>query len=105
MLIGKYQEIASNGGSASDSSCCSKVDSINQEISDLYNIVNNITLDATNDTLSTIQRDGLRLGNNWWIVEQGAYLFAIDITDSTWYRFDPNVNRTLWADPVWVIFL
>jgi hypothetical protein len=48
-----------------------------------------------NDTLSTIQRDGLRLGNNWWVGEQGAYLFAIDITDSTWYRFDPNVNRTL----------
>jgi hypothetical protein len=95
MLIGKYQEIASKSGSSSDNSCCSKVDSINQEISDLYNIVNNITLDATNETLSTIQRDGLRLGNNWWVGEQGAYLFAIDITDSTWYRFDPNVNRTL----------
>ena len=64
MLIGKYQEIASKVDSASGSSCCSKIDSINQEISDLYNIVNNITLDATNDTLSTIQRDGLRLGNN-----------------------------------------
>jgi hypothetical protein len=95
MLIGKYQELATNAASAGSSSCCSKVDAINQEISDLYNIVNNITLDATNDTLSTIQRDGLRLGNNWWIGEQGAYLFAIDITDSTWYRFDPMVNRTL----------
>ena len=46
MLIGKYQEIASKA--APYTGCCSKVDSISQEISDLYNIVNNITLDATN---------------------------------------------------------
>jgi hypothetical protein len=94
MLVGKYQEI-SQKYSANGGSCCAKVDTINQEISELYNIVNNITLDATQDTLTTIQRDGLRLGNNWWLGEQDRYLFAIDITDSTWYRFDPMVNRTL----------
>jgi hypothetical protein len=29
MLIGKYQEIASNAGSASGNGCCTKIDSIN----------------------------------------------------------------------------
>jgi hypothetical protein len=93
MLVGKYQEFAKQASSSGN--CCAKVDDINKEISDLYNIVNNITLDATQDTLNTIQRDGVRLGNNWWLGEQDKYLFAIDITDSTWYRFDPMVNRTL----------
>jgi hypothetical protein len=57
--------------------------------------VNNITVDATQDTLNAIKNDGLRLGNNWWLGEQSNYLFAIDVTHSSWYRFDPMVNRTL----------
>ena len=93
MLVGKYQEIASKYSSGNG--CCSKVDAINQEISNLYNVVNNITVDATQDTLNVIKKDGLRLGNNWWLGEQSNYLFAIDVTDSSWYRFDPMVNRTL----------
>jgi hypothetical protein len=92
MLVGKYQELANK---TSTNNCCSKVDAMNQEITDLYNIVNNITVSSTQDTLKTIQRDGVRLGNNWWLGEQDKYLFAIDVTDSTWYRFDPMVNRTL----------
>jgi hypothetical protein len=92
MLIAQYQDLV---GKAQSNNCCAKVDTINQEISDLYNIVNNITLDATQDTLNTIKTDGVRLGNNWWLGEQDKYLFAIDITSNSWYRFDPNVNRTL----------
>ncbi len=57
--------------------------------------MNNITVDASEVTLQRIRSDGVRFGNNWWMGEQGAYLFAIDITQSSYYRFDSGVNKTL----------
>ena len=57
--------------------------------------MNNITADSTAATLADIRDNGIRLGGDWWIGQQGAYLFAIDITDESYYRFDPNVNKTL----------
>jgi hypothetical protein len=47
MLIGKYQQLANTTASG----CCTKVDQINSEITDLYSIVNNITAASTQDTL------------------------------------------------------
>jgi hypothetical protein len=91
MLISKYQELANT----TSSSCCAQVDSLNSDVADLYKVVNNITVDATQECLDRIQTEGVRFGQNWWMGEQGQYLFAIDITDSTYYRFDPKVNRTL----------
>ncbi len=105
MLIGQYQDLAGRiannsgavtpSGGAAGGDCCQKVDSINADIASLYKVVNNLTLDSSETTLKRIQTDGIRLGNNWWFGEQGQYLFAIDITQSSYYRFDSGVNKTV----------
>lgn len=102
MLIGMFQNQSSggavappSGGAAGGSNCCDQVATINQDIAELYKVVNNITVDASEVTLNRIRTDGVRFGNNWWMGEQGAYLFAIDITQSSYYRFDSGVNKTL----------
>lgn len=93
MLIAKYQDLANQ--TSTGGSCCAQVDSLNSDVADLYKVVNNITVDATQECLDRIQSEGVRFGQNWWMGEQGEYLFAIDITQSSYYRFDPMVNRTL----------
>jgi hypothetical protein len=45
--------------------------------------------------LATIRDNGLRFGDNWWFGAQGDYLFAIDIAETSYYRFDSGVNKTL----------
>jgi hypothetical protein len=61
----------------------------------LYDTVSNITADATEQTLATIRDNGVRFGDNWWFGAQGDYLFAIDIAETSYYRFDSGVNKTL----------
>ena len=105
MLIGQYQDLASKinqvgilpsgGASGSSANCCAKVDALNSDVADLYKVVNNITAQSSEVTLQRIRTDGVRFGNNWWMGEQGEYLFAIDITNSSYYRFQPAVNKTL----------
>ena len=102
MLIGKYQEIQSKfdnktSGSCScdKASCCDKVDKLDSDVANLYSIVNNITVDATDECLQRIQDDGVRFGDNWWFGEQGSYLFAIDIKNESYYRFNPNTTTIL----------
>jgi hypothetical protein len=87
MLIGQYQDLANKisaggltpSGGAAGSNCCDQVTAINQDVAALYKVVNNLTADSSQVTLQRIRTDGLRLGNNWWLGEQGNYLFAIDI--------------------------
>lgn len=111
MLIDQYQDLAGKiansssippsggasgaGESGANGDCCAKVDSINSDIAELYKVVNNLTVEASETTLKRIQSDGVRFGNNWWVGEQGQYLFAIDITQSSYYRFDSGVNKTV----------
>lgn len=99
MLIGYFQNQSAGAlvpsGGAAGGDCCSQVASINSDIAELYKVVNNITVDASQVTLQRIRTDGIRFGNNWWMGEQGPYLFAIDITQSSYYRFDSGVNKTL----------
>ena len=65
------------------------------EFTDLYSIVNNITGSCANETILYIQDNGQMFGNNWWFGAQGDSLFAIDITQSSYYRFQSGVNVTL----------
>ena len=101
MLIGLFQNQSAGGiiappsGGAGQSDCCGKIAGINSDIAEIYKVINNITVDASEVTLRRIRTDGVRFGNNWWMGEQGAYLFAIDITQSSYYRFDSGVNKTL----------
>lgn len=61
----------------------------------LYDSVSNLTSDSVDQTLATIRDNGIRLGENWWFGAQGDYLFAIDIAETSYYRFDSGVNKTL----------
>lgn len=99
MLIGQFQDlagkVANQSGGAAVQNCCDQVTAINSDIADLYKVVNNITADSSQVTLQRIQTDGLRLGNDWWLGQQGDYLFAIDINEASYYRFQSGVNTTL----------
>jgi hypothetical protein len=94
MLISQYQYL-SNKTTTGSSSCCDSIKSIDQDISDLFEAVNNCTTSGTAAALAEIRDNGLRFGDKWWLGHQGDYLFAIDIQDTSYYRFDPSVNRTL----------
>lgn len=103
LLISQYQSLAKRvtvlegkcegSGQVQQNTQCQQVfqDSINE----LYDAVNNMTTYCTDATLAEIRDNGIRFGDKWWIGEQGDYLFAIDIEDTSYYRFDPAVNRTL----------
>lgn len=45
--------------------------------------------------MAYIRDNGVRYGDDWWFGAQGDFLFAIDIASTSYYRFDPNVNKTL----------
>ena len=97
MLIGQFQELAVRV--TANEACCnstsSQISAFDAEINSLVDAVNNATLDATTATLAEIRDNGLRFGDSWWIGNQGDYFFFIDIADTSYYRMDPAVNKTL----------
>jgi hypothetical protein len=95
MLIGQYQDLAKRLTAVEGASCCAKIAEFDQDINDLFDAVNNCTTDSTAATMAEIRDNGVRFGDKWWLGHQGDYLFAIDIADTSYYRFDPAVNKTL----------
>ena len=57
--------------------------------------MNNIYVDCTKKTLADIRDNGLRFGDDWWVGSQGDYLFALNVAQTSYYRFDPGYNKTL----------
>lgn len=102
MLIGEFQDLSarvanqSSGGAACDCAAIqSKLSSLDEDVQTLFDSVNNITVDATQATLAEIRDNGVRYGDNWWFGAQGDSLFAIDIAETSYYRFVSGVNVTL----------
>lgn len=103
MLIGQVQDLKNSSvapsGDASGNCSCSyfqeHISGLHDDVDALYSAVNNVTASSANATIAQIRDNGLRFGDNWWFGSQGDYLFAIDVADSTYYRFDTGVNKTL----------
>jgi hypothetical protein len=101
MLMYQVDQIKnmSSSGSSGNTSCCAdheaRLDSLDKDVAQLYEHANNATAAATEATLANIRDNGLRFGTDWWFGSQGDYLFAIDVATTSYYRFDPDVNRTL----------
>lgn len=104
MLIGEFQSLSAlvaNQSAGSGSSVCdcnatqAKLKALDDDVQTLFDSVNNITVDSTQATLAEIRDNGLRFGDSWWFGSQGDSLFAIDIAETSYYRFVSGVNVTL----------
>lgn len=97
MLIGKIQDIdaASSSGSSKCEGYKKILDYHDADIQKIYDTINTSAEDCTARALAEIRDKGLRFGDNWWFGAQGDYLFAIDIADTSYYRFNPGYNVTL----------
>ena len=72
-----------------------RLDNLEDDVKELFTAVNNCVSDSTDACLAKIRDEGVRFGQDWWVGSQGDYLFAINVAETSYYKFEPARNVTL----------
>lgn len=97
MLIATAQDHSTRIATLEDdvANATSSASGLGSQFNGVVDAINNVGSTAVNQTLETIRQNGLRFGDIWWFGAQSNNLFAIDTRDSSYYKFQQGVNKTL----------